>query len=464
LDDPPTSPDDLFGLLKSAGGILLGSGGAHAIDTGSWMLPAILGFFLLSFLFSGLEAAFFSLGHYRLNELCAGGNKRALKLSRLLDSPGSLVGVLVILNITVNIILTAVWTSATINIAGALALKSPAGFIVCSEFILLLLLILFAELTPKALFTKNAEVVSLAFTPFMWFLYWAVIPIGVTLEVIGFILLFPFRRKERIDPQSVTEAELIGLVEVGEHEGVIDSHEKEIINSIFEFGDRQVNEVMVPRIDMTAIEEDTDLREAMEVIVASGYSRIPVYSKTVDSIVGILMTKDVLPFIGRGEVDGVKVKDIMAKLVHFVPETKPLRELFTEFQKLKIHMAIAIDEHSGTAGLITTEDMLEELVGEIADEHDTVQPMIEHQTDGSYILEGKLGLYELEELFDIEIEDHDYETVGGLIFARLGRIPVEGQIVEDQALRFQVLEVEGRRIAKIRVWGVGDKGKWGEGQ
>jgi CBS domain containing-hemolysin-like protein len=169
-------------------------------------------------------------------------------------------------------------------------------------------------------------------------------------------------------------------------------------------------------------------------------------------------------FIGRGEAVGIEVKEIMAKMVHFVPETKPLRELFNEFQKLKIHMAVAIDEHGGTAGLITTEDMLEEIVGEIADEHDTVQPIIEHQADGSYVIEGKLGLYELEELFDIEIEDHDYDTVGGLIFARLGRIPTEGEIVEDLALRFQVLEVDGKRIAKIRVGWIGDKGKWGDGE
>jgi len=464
LDEPPSSPGDLLGFAKSAGTLIMGTGVPHDMSgnaIGGWLLPAIFLLFLMSFLFSGLEAALFSFGRYRLRELCVNGHGSAIKLSRLFVKPGRLVSVLVICNITANVILTALWTKGSFQLAERMDV-STGVFVAISEVVLLTLIVLFAEIAPKTLFMKYSETISLTFASFMVVTYWTVWIFAVILEFISNILLLPFRGAERTKNGPVTEEEIIDIVTVGESEGVIDEHEKELIHSIIEFGDRQVSEVMIPRTDVVAVEINTDIKEAMGIIVSSGFSRIPVFDQTIDKIVGILMAKDILPLIGRGGIEGTTISDIMMDNVYFIPETKPVSELFKEFQMQKIYMAIAVDEHGGTAGVITTEDMLEEIVGEITDEYDPDEPVMEQQPDGSHILEGKLALHELEELFDLELESEDYDTVGGLILAMLGSIPKQGQVTEDANLRLKVLEVEGNRVTKLRVWKIGGEVR-GEG-
>lgn len=455
MDEPPSSPGDLLGLAKYAGTLFLAAGGSLGTNGGtieSWMLPAILILFMLSFLFSGLEAAFFSFGRYRLRELCAKRHSRAVQLSKLFTKPERLISILIISNITANVILAGLWTKGAFQLAEAAGVGHKAWFIGVAEAILVILLVLFAEITPKILFTKYSESISLAFTPFMFGMCRVVGPIGALLEGTAYLLLLPFKGAEKAKNHSVTEEEIIDIVTVGESEGVIDEHEKEMIHSIFEFGDRQVREVMVPRTDVVAVEAGTGLKEAMGVVVSSGFSRIPIYERSVDSIIGILMAKDFLPLIGRGDTESAAITDLMRKSVYFIPETKLVGELFKEFQQRKIHMAVAVDEHGGTAGVITLEDMLEEIVGEITDEYDIVEPVAQRQSDGSYILEGKFGLHELEELYDLDMENEDYDTVGGLILAKLGSIPEVGQIAEDGSLRFEVLEVAGNRVTKLKVW------------
>jgi CBS domain containing-hemolysin-like protein len=375
-----------------------------------------------------------------------------VKLSKLFKRPGRLVSVLVILNVTVNVILTALWTKGSFQLASAIGVKSTAVFVTGAGAVLLVLIVLFAEITPKALFTKYAESISLGFTPLILFLCHIVGPIGTLLEGLANILLLPFRGTEKATSFSVTEEEIIDLVTVGESEGVIDTHEKEMIHSIIEFGDRQVKEVMVPRTDIVAVDVNTELPDAMRVIVSSGFSRIPVYDVSIDSVVGILMAKDILPFIGRGNIEGVTIRDLMRRSVYFIPETKLVRDLFQEFQRKKIYMAVAVDEHGGIAGVITTEDMLEEIVGEITDEYDSETPLIEPQTDGSYVVEGRLGLHEFNELIGLDLANDAYDTVGGLVLTKLGSIPEVGQFVEHSSLRFEVVEVDGNRITKLRVW------------
>jgi len=259
--------------------------------------------------------------------------------------------------------------------------------------------------------------------------------------------------------RKVTEEEIQDLMDAGEEEGIINEEENAMIRSIFALGDTVVREVMVPRTDMACIPIDASIREALDTIIACGHSRIPVYDGTMDNIVGLLYAKDLLKYWGIDEAD-VSLRSITRPTM-FIPESKNLEEMLQEFRKKRIHLAIVVDEYGGTSGLLTIEDLLEQIVGDIQDEYDSEEEWLVQEPDGSATMDARLPIEELESHFGIRIERDKFDTMGGLVFHITGRIPSTGEVVTAENLRITVLEADERRVVRIRVEKLSENG--GEG-
>ncbi len=247
----------------------------------------------------------------------------------------------------------------------------------------------------------------------------------------------------------VSEAELRAMAEAGHEEGSIEEEEKELIHSIFEFGDTIVREVMVPRPDVVAIETDKTLRDVQALVLRHGFSRIPVFKDDLDDVIGFVFAKDVLKALHQGKAD-MPLTDVV-RPAHFVPESKKVADLLREMQQQKFHIALVTDEYGSASGLVTLEDLLEELVGEITDEYDRDEPAVVDLGNGVYRVDGRLGIGEVNELLDTELPDEEWDTVGGLMLGLLGSIPEQGEEVTYQNLVFKAEKVNGRRIAKVLI-------------
>jgi putative hemolysin len=247
----------------------------------------------------------------------------------------------------------------------------------------------------------------------------------------------------------VSEQELLALADVAVEEDVIEREERQLIHSIIEFGDTVVREVMIPRPDMVAIEARATVNDAMEVVMAAGFSRIPVYEQGIDDIAGLLYAKDLMRAV-RDKRGDAAVRELV-RVANFVPETKRVAELLPEMQKQKTHMAIVVDEHGGTAGLVTLEDLIEELVGEIVDEYDVEEPPIEPLPGGDVRVNARMPIDELNDLLEATFPEGDYDTVGGLVYFLLGHVPSEGETVDYDGRRLRAERVQGRRIGRVRI-------------
>lgn len=245
------------------------------------------------------------------------------------------------------------------------------------------------------------------------------------------------------------ENDLNRLIDEGEEEGIIEEEEHELIHNVFDFGETIVREVMVPRVDITAAPLRADLNSVLDLIIQKGHSRIPIYDQKMDNIVGIIYAKDLLKILRHGEKD-IDFARIM-RPPYFVPETKKIMDLLKEFQLKKIHMAIVVDEYGGTAGLVTIEDLLEELVGEIQDEYDNEEEMLKRLDENSISVDAQIPIEDIEEFFDCEIPKEDFETVGGLLFHIFERIPKEGEETVFRGLRFTVKKADARRLWRVEI-------------
>ena len=249
--------------------------------------------------------------------------------------------------------------------------------------------------------------------------------------------------------KKITAYEIQDLIKVSEGEGLVNEEESEMIRSIFSLRSTVVREVMVPRIDMACISVELSVREILETILACGHSRIPVYENTIDNIIGLLYAKDLLKYWGDQD-EQVKVREIMRQ-PYFIPETKNLEQLLQEFKRKHVHLAIVIDEYGGTSGLITIEDLLEQIVGDIQDEHDREEALFTVNADESITADARMPIEDLEEFFNVEIERDMFDTVGGLIFHLTGRISAIGDDVDSEELQLTVLDADERKIKKVRI-------------
>jgi CBS domain containing-hemolysin-like protein len=247
----------------------------------------------------------------------------------------------------------------------------------------------------------------------------------------------------------VSEEEIRAMAEAGHQEGAIEEEEKELIHSIFEFGDTVVREVMTPQPDIVAIEASRRLEDFVDLVIRHGYSRIPVHTESLDEIVGIVYAKDVLRELRSGR-NGRTLQDL-ARPAHFIPESKKVADLLRDMQQEKFHVALVVDEYGSVVGLVTLEDLLEEIVGEITDEYDLEEPQVEPAGDGRFRVNGRLSVDELNELLEVELPNEEWDTVGGLMMAVLGHLPQQGEQVDFGGLRFTAERVQGRRIGKVLI-------------
>ncbi len=401
----------------------------------------------LSAFFSGAETAFMSLlqkGRETADRESE-GQPRALSVFRH-RSQELLISIL-IGNTLANI------SAATIAamMAAALARRldfNPDAAIAIEVLVVTVVLLVLSEITPKYIAVRHPAQFARAVARPMLFYFYLLLPVTLLLNALtdGAARLFGVR--DRV--YSFREDELRTLVEVSEEQGTIGEEEKQMIDSIFQFGKTQVREVMVPRIDMVCIEKNASFEELVELINQKGHSRIPLYEGSVDKILGIIHVKDLLPYLNRGErkIDLLS----LAREALFVPEYKLIDELLSEFQREKIHMAIVVDEYGGTAGLVTLEDVLEEIVGEIQDEYDRETPLWRRIDENTFIVNAKIDLHDLNRELHMNLPtDEDYDSLGGFIFHKTGKVPEEKQVIRHDGFELQVEKVERNRILSVRI-------------
>jgi magnesium and cobalt exporter, CNNM family len=309
-----------------------------------------------------------------------------------------------------------------------------------------LLLFVFAEVTPKTFAIQQTDRVALRVAPLLVALTRLLGPVAnVLIKVANWVA----PGKGLPQGPFVTEEEIRVMAEMASDEEAIEEGEKELIHSIFEFGDTLVREVMVPRPDIIAAPIAAGARHVLDLMLRHGYSRIPVYRENIDEIEGIVYAKDLLRHLHAGKPD-VALNTIMRE-PYFVPETKKVAELLREMQQRRVHIAIVLDEYGSVAGLATIEDLLEELVGEIADEYDREEPQIEPVDEDTYRVNGRLSIDEVNELLDVDLPHDEWDTVAGLMYGLLGSVPTQGETVRYDHLTFIAEKVQGRRIAKVLI-------------
>lgn len=308
--------------------------------------------------------------------------------------------------------------------------------------------LIFSEMLPANIALGHATKVALWSVGPINFLSHLLAPALHTMQWISSRFAAPFVERRAV--ALVTEEEIKMMVDAGSEGGAIEDEEKEMIYSIFQFGDTLTREVMVPRIDVVALDINTPLQEALNVIVEAGHSRIPVYEESIDHIRGLLYAKDLLSVWRDGQLDR-PIRE-MLRPAYFVPESKKAGDLLTDLQQRKIHLAIVVDEYGGTAGLVTLEDLIEEIVGEIRDEYDVNEEEIYQKiNEHEYIFDAGIDLDDLNRLLDVNLPTDEGDTLGGYVFSKLGKVPLIGEVIETEHLRIEVLDVDDRRIRKIRV-------------
>lgn len=397
---------------------------------------------ILSSFFSASEIAIFSSNKIRMKKYAEDGNKDAIIIERLLENPNKALNTILIGNNIVNLGAAALATSVAIEFFGSVGIGIAAGLIT-------LLILIFGEITPKGFAAKNADKVALVVARPMSFLVYLFGPVVWILNVLTNPLIKALGGEPGRTFPRITQEELKMLVELGEEEGVVERREKEMIDGIFEFGEKTAKDVMLPRIDMDCIEINSTLEEAFKALLKDRHSRMPVYEGGVDNIVGILNSKDLLHSI-KDKKYASTIREII-RPAYFIPKSKKLSDLLKEFQKNRIHMAIVVDEYGGTAGLITLEDVLEEIVGDILDEYDALETNIQIIDEKTALVDAKTNIDEVNEALGTNLPSGEYETIGGLIFDRLGKIPVPGEKIEVDGKLLIVENMRGRRISRVKI-------------
>ena len=415
----------------------------------------------LNGVFVAAEIALVSIRRSRVEQMVDEGRRGARRVRRLVGDPGRFLAVIQ-LGITFIGFLAAAFAGVSLSDTistllqgwGLEAGTANAIGLVLVTVVLSLFTIVFGELVPKTLALAHPEGFALAlaapvdvlgriFRPVVAVLTWT------TEKIAGM-----FGAHVSNDVQISAE-ELRLIVERGGEQGILEAEEEQMINAVIELGDRRVHEVMVPRIDIAAMPATATFDEAIGTFVQEGHSRVPVYEETVDEVLGILYAKDLLPFLRESAGPRPELRTLLRTPV-YIPESMTVDDLLHEFQRRKVHIAIVLDEYGGTAGLVTIEDLLEEIVGEIQDEYDTEEPMVVRLSDDEARIDGRASVDELNEIFedgaDLELEDEEeYDTVGGLIYHRIGGIPSPGDRVEVDGLTLTVESTDGRRVGKVLV-------------
>jgi putative hemolysin len=435
-------------------------GASNNLDSQSVILDLalILVLILVNSFFAAAEIAIVSVRKSRLRQLAEEGNKQAESVLRLSEEPSRFLATTQVGITLAGFFASAIGALTAVALVSGLLKQVPISFINAASqtisFILITTIIAFAtlvigELVPKNIGLLHAETLSLSIGRFIIWTSWLLTPAVWVLTVSTNAVLALLRVPTKVKVPSITAEEIRAMVEAGEEEGVFEEGEADMIQGVFDFGEGRAREVMIPRVDIKAIEKTDSVAEALEMFLKFGHSRLPVYDDSLDNVIGILYAKDLLRFFATGQKETALVS-LMRKAT-FVPESKRLDELFQELQRSRRHIAIVVDEYGGTAGLVTLEDLLEEIVGEIQDEYDVEEVQVEVLTPNEIVASGRAPLSDISEVLSLNFEEEDVETVGGLVYSRLGRMPTVGDKIHTPELDIEVLAVQGRRIKQVRL-------------
>ena len=406
--------------------------------------------------FAASEMAFVSINDAKVEKEAKSGNKKAKQIYKMVKEPSKFLATIQI-GITLAGFLSSAFASESFadDLAPILNNLMPIGLatwnsisIVLITIILSYFTLVFGELVPKRIAMKNYEkiaygsvgvirTISVITAPFVRFLTFST---NVISKLFGV---------SAQDEEVVTEEEIRMMVDVGEEKGAIEEAERELINNVFEFNDKVVSEVMIHRTEIFAVDIKNNVSDILSKIDDLKYSRIPVYDESIDDIKGVLYTKDLIKVLKKQK--DVKVKTIMRE-AYFVSENKPINDLFKELQKNKMQMAIVLDEYGGTSGIITMEDIIEELVGNIFDEYDDVELDYEKIDDNTFIINGNVSIYDAKKILEVEIPEGDYDTLSGYLIENLGRIPEDSEkpVIETEKVTYKIEEYEDKRIIKVK--------------
>lgn len=424
-------------------------------ETGLSIDQILLGLFVLvllllfSALFSGSEVALFTLDATQKEKLRSAGDAASKRVVRLLSNPREVLVSILILNTFANVgaaILAAVMTQ---QIATANA-WSPGATVLIEIIVLTFVILIVSEITPKLIATKNPERFAKRISGPLLILHRALLPLSTLLAK----SMRTFHGRFAPLVERISAEDLKAMAEIGEAHGTLEEEERALIHSIMDFGGTSVREIMISRLDIVALDVGATMPEAIETIRKSGHSRLPLYAGHLDNILGIVYAKDLLRHMtekpSEEQVDWTR----LARPPMFVPLGKKLDDLLRDFQQKKTHIAIVVDEYGGTVGVVTLEDVLEEIVGEIRDEHDENEgELIERISDTEYLVDAKIDLDDLFETLgkDVDTEEFDFETLGGLIYHLAREIPSSGDSFEDDGICYSVASIENHRIVKVKL-------------
>lgn len=406
--------------------------------------------------FASAEIAFISLNDAKIEKQAKEGNKKAKKIKKMLKEPSKFLA-----TIQIGITLAGFLSSAFAADAFASELAPKLNELIdlgistwntISIIIITIILsyfsLVFGELVPKRIAMRNPEKIAFGTIGVIRFIHFITSPVVNFLNFSTNLICKLFGIGPQ-DESTVTEEEIRMMVDVGEEKGSIEEEEKELINNVFEFNDKTVSEVMIHRTEVYAIEIGSNIEDILSELKEYKYSRIPVYDENIDNIVGVLFIKDLLAYVYTKKE--AKIKKLM-RPAYFVSESKPINEFFKEMQRDKQQLAIVLDEYGGTAGIITMEDIIEELVGNIFDEYDDVEKDYEKIDENTFMIDGSVSIYELRKILDVDIPEGDYDTLSGYLIELLGRIPKDDEkpVIETEKVTYKIEEYEEKRIIWVK--------------
>ncbi len=413
------------------------------LDPGSmWQLIVLVILLLCSSFFSASETALTSLSKIRIRHMVDEGIKGAGLINKLMEEPSKLLGTILVGNNIVNIAGSALATSIAMDLLGSAGIGAATA-------LMTIFVLIFGEITPKSLAAQNSERISLKVVKPISVLVYILNPIVVVFTYVTNILIKLLGGNIDAVQPFITEEELKTIVNVSHEEGVLEVAEKQMINNVFEFVDMHVKDVMIQRTDIIAIDQQATLDEIIETIKKEQFSRYPVYVDKIDDIVGVVNVKD---FVFLGNDDNKFEIEKYIRKPFYTFEYKKIIEVFNEMKKNRVHIAIVLDEYGGTAGIVTIEDLLEEIVGDIQDEYDDFENDIQVIKEDEYLVNGSTKLAIINDMIGTNLESENFDSIGGFIIGELGRLPEESERIEYQNIKLIVENMDKNRIRNVRIF------------
>ena len=397
---------------------------------------------LLSSFFSSAETSLVSVNRIKIRTLEEEGNKRAKTLLKIYENEAKMLSAILIGNNLVN--------TFSASIAATIAYSFGGAAVSIATFIITLLILIFGEITPKTIATQNAEKMALAYAPIILFLMNVLTPIIFFINFLGSIVLKLLGVDTKKNNPSMTENELRTMMDVSHEEGVIEEDEKNLINNVFDFGDAKARDVMIPRVHVVMADIESTYQDLIEIFREEQFTRIPIYKDSIDNVIGLVNMKDLLLYENLEEFDIEKV----LRKPYFTYENKKISELLVEMQVSTINLSIVVDEYGELAGIITLEDIIEEIIGDVHDEYDEIEKEnIKKINDNIYDVKGYINLHDLNDALDLELDNEDFDSIGGLVIDALGRFPkLYDTITLENEIKLKVIKLEKNRIEEIRLF------------